>query len=70
MIRKKSNKISKLGNILWELLSESGISQAVCSKNMGQYENYLTNYSLSDYFHLIDKYIFFQKLKNHRSQPI
>ena len=44
MIRKKSNKISKLGNILWELLSESGISQAVCSKNMGQYENYLTNY--------------------------
>ena len=44
MIRKKSNKISKLGAILWELLSESGISQAVCSKNMGQYENYLTNY--------------------------
>ena len=44
MIRKKSNKISKLGHILWELLSESGISQAVCSKNMGQYENYLTNY--------------------------
>ena len=44
MIRKKSNKISKLGAILWELLSESGISQAIASKNMGQYENYLTNY--------------------------
>ena len=44
MIRKKSNKISKLGTILWELLSESKISQAVASKNMGQYENYLTNY--------------------------
>ncbi len=44
MIRKKSSKISKLGTILWELLSESGISQAVASKNMGQYENYLTNY--------------------------
>jgi len=44
MIRKKSNKISKLGRILWELLSESGISQALASKNMGQYENYLTNY--------------------------
>ena len=44
MIRKKSSKIGKLGAILWELLSESGISQAVASKNMGQYENYLTNY--------------------------
>ena len=44
MIRNKSNKISKLGTILWELLSESKISQAVASKNMGQYENYLTNY--------------------------
>ena len=44
MIRKKSSKISKLGTILWELLSESGISQGVASKNMGQYENYLTNY--------------------------
>ncbi len=44
MIRKKSNKISKLGAILWELLSESGISQAIASKNMGEYENYLTNY--------------------------
>ena len=44
MIRKKSNKIGNLGTILWELLSESGISQAVASKNMGQYENYLTNY--------------------------
>ena len=44
MIRKKSNKISKLGTILWELLKESKISQAVASKNMGQYENYLTNY--------------------------
>ena len=42
MIRKKSNKISKPGAILWELLSESGISQAIASKNMGQYENYLT----------------------------
>jgi hypothetical protein len=44
MIRQKSDKISKLGAILWELLSESGISQAVASRNMGQYENYLTNY--------------------------
>ena len=44
MIRRKSDKISKLGTILWELLSESEISQAVASKNMGQYENYLTNY--------------------------
>ena len=44
MIRQKSDKIGKLGTILWELLSESGISQAVASKNMGQYENYLTNY--------------------------
>ncbi len=44
MIREKSNKISKLGSILWELLKESKISQAVASQNMGQYENYLTNY--------------------------
>ena len=44
MIRKKSNKISKLGTILWELLNESKISQAQASKSMGQYENYLTNY--------------------------
>ena len=44
MIRKKSDKIGKLGAILWELLNESEISQAICSKNMGQYENYLTNY--------------------------
>jgi len=44
MIRKKSNKITKLGTILWELLNESKISQAQASKSMGQYENYLTNY--------------------------
>ena len=44
MIRQKSDKIGKLGTILWELLSESGISQGVASKNMGQYENYITNY--------------------------